>query len=174
MDLNTMKLINMQPLWKEGQPNGKELQECMQYSWQTGKFYDVECSAQNCFVCRWLGEPLFNLKGLCSDSDIDQSFILLPTKIFHEHLVFYGLVRNNIIFNKKMESWLIVQDGLDDIFEAESKNKTLNLKIVGSFHPERSSNQLPIGNQKWELTDVGCRKNISLILTNVGFKYYMH
>ena len=173
LDQNKNTLIDMKPLWDEDKPNGKELQKCVMYSSQTGKFDDIQCSEQKCFVCRWIGEPLFKLKGLseCVDSQIDQSYVLLPTKTFHEHLVFYGLMKSNIIFNKTMESWLIVQDRLDDILEAELKNKTLNPKIVGYFKPERFSNQLPIGNHKWELTDDGCRKNKSLLLTHVSFTF---
>ena len=34
IDMNTNKLVDMQPFWKTGQPNGRELQKCAGYNLQ--------------------------------------------------------------------------------------------------------------------------------------------
>ena len=38
IDMYTNKLVDMNPFWKTGQPNGRELQKCAGYDFQTSKF----------------------------------------------------------------------------------------------------------------------------------------
>ena len=166
IDMNTNKLVDMNPLWKTGQPNGREFQNCTGYDLQTSKFLDLDCPLKNCFVCFWKDEPLFHLKGLCKDSQIDMSYVLLPNWTYDDNFVFSGFDTTNIIFSKVNDAWLIVDNKLAEM----QKEVDSNLTILGKFEPDKFSNQLPIGLKLWELTDEDCRKNVSLKLTVVSIK----
>ena len=170
IDMNTNKLVDMQPFWKTGQPNGRELQKCAGYNLQTSKFWDVDCPLKYCFVCIWEDEPLFHLKGLCKNSQIDIAYVLLPNWTYDDNFVFSGLDSTNIIFSNVNDSWLIVNDTLAEIQKAVESNLAYKPKILGKFEPDKFSNQLPIGLKLWELTDEDCRKNVSLKLTVVSIQ----
>ena len=170
IDMNTNKLVDMNPFWKSGQPNGKEFQKCAGYDLQTSKFWDLDCPLKNCFVCVWEDEPLFHLKGLCKDSQIDMSYVLLPYQTYDDNFVFSGFDTTNIIFSELDNSWLIVEDKLAEIQKAVESNLAYEPKILGKFEPDKFGNQLPIGLKLWELTDENCRKNVSLKLTVVSIQ----
>ena len=168
IDMNTNKLVDMNPLWKTGQPNGREFQKCAGYELQTSKFFDMDCPVKSCFVCIWEDEPLFHLKGLCKDSQIDNAYVLLPNWTYDDNFVFSGFDTTNIIFSKVDNSWLIVDDSLAEIQRAVESNLAYKLKIVGKFEPDKFSYQLPIGLKHWELTDKDCLTNVTLKLTVVS------
>ena len=170
IDMNTNKLVEMQPFWKTGQPNGRELQKCAGYNLQTSKFWDIDCPLKFCFVCIWEDEPLFHLKGLCKNSQIDTAYVLLPNWTYDDNFVFSGFDSTNIIFSNVNDSWLIVNDTLAEIQKAVESNLAYKPKILGKFEPDKFSNQLPIGLKLWELTDEDCRKNVSLKLTVVSIQ----
>ena len=170
IDMNTNKLVDMQPFWKTGQPNGRELQKCAGYNLQTSKFWDIDCPLKYCFVCIWEDEPLFHLKGLCKNSQIDIAYVLLPNWTYDGNFVFSGFDSTNIIFSNVNNSWLIVNDTLAEIQKAVESNLAYKPKILGKFEPDKFSNQLPIGLKLWELTDEDCRKNVSLKLTVVSIQ----
>ena len=170
IDMNTNKLVDMQPFWKTGQPNGRELQKCAGYNLQTSKFWDIDCPLKYCFVCIWEDEPLFHLKGLCKNSQIDIAYVLLPNWTYDDNFVFSGFDSTNIIFSNVNDSWLIVNDTLAEIQKAVESNLAYKPKILGKFEPDKFSNQLPIGLKLWELTDEDCRKNVSLKLTVVSIQ----
>ena len=168
IDMYTNKLVDMNPFWKTGQPNGRELQKCAGYDFQTSKFWDLDCPLKYCFVCIWEDEPLFHLKGLCKDSQIDMSYVLLPNWTFDDHFVFSGFDATNIIFSKVNNSWLIVDDTLAEIQKAVESSLAYEFKVLGIFKPDKFSNQLPIGLKRWDLKDEDCLKNITLKLTVVS------
>ena len=170
IDMNTNKLVDMQPFWKTGQPNGRELQKCAGYNLQTSKFWDIDCPLKYCFVCIWEDEPLFHLKGLCKNSQIDIAYVLLPNWTYDDNFVFSGFDSTNIIFSNVNDSWLIVNDTLAEIQKAVENNLAYKPEILGKFEPDKFSNQLPIGLKLWELTDEDCRKNVSLKLTVVSIQ----
>ena len=170
MDMYTNKLVDMNPFWKTGQPNGRELQKCAGYDLQTSKFLDLDCPLKFCFVCIWEDEPLFHLKGLCKNSQIDTAYVLLPNWTYDDNFVFSGFDSTNIIFSNVNDSWLIVNDTLAEIQKAVESNLAYKPKILGKFEPDKFSNQLPIGLKLWELTDEDCRKNVSLKLTVVSIQ----
>ena len=170
IDMNTNKLVDMNPFWKTGQPNGRELQKCAGYNLQTSKFWDIDCPLKYCFVCIWEDEPLFHLKGLCKNSQIDIAYVLLPNWTYDGNFVFSGFDSTNIIFSNDNDSWLIVNDTLAEIQKAVESNLAYKPKILGKFEPDKFSNQLPIGLKLWELTDEDCRKNVSLKLTVVSIQ----
>ena len=166
----TNKLVDMNPFWKTGQPNGRELQKCAGYDLQTSKFWDLDCPLKSCFVCVWEDEPLFHLKGLCKDSQIDMSYVLLPDQTYDDNFVFSGFDTTNIIFSRVHNSWLIVNDTLAEIKKAVESNLAYEPNVLGKFEPDKFGNQLPIGLKLWELTDEDCRKNVSLKLTVVSIQ----
>ena len=168
MDMYTNKLVDMNPFWKTGQPNGREFQNCTGYDLQTSKFLDLDCPLKHCFVCIWEDEPIFHLKGLCKDSPIDMSYVLLPYQTYNDHFVFSGFDATNIIFSKVNNSWLIVADILSEIQKAVESSLAYEFKVLGIFKPDKFSNQLPIGLKHWDLKDEDCLKNITLKLTVVS------
>ena len=152
-------------MWINGQPNGQDLQNCSAFHIVEGKFMDLECFRPSCFICGWTNEPLFQLRGLSSNSNIDTLYALLPTKTYNESLLFWGLLKNNILFSQHMNSWLIVEDKLKDLITPTSTK--LPSKILAMFQPDKYSNQLPVGRHLWNITDPNCKGMMSLKLSAV-------
>ena len=150
--------------WAPGQPTGGDLQECTSYHAHSGQFYYNQCTYKNCFVCSWKTEPLFSLRGLCSDTQIDHQYVLLPQQIYDGNIFFLGFGSTNIIFSQKIKSWLIVDDQATDLLKSEN---IMPKKILGSLQLGKFSNHLPIGTHFWNLTDK-CDKIMALKLTHVG------
>ena len=155
-------------MWRAGQPNGEDLEECLSYETDTGEFVDRACSNEEatCYTCVWTKEPLYLLRGLCSNAYIDTNFNLVPHLSYDKNIFFLGFVRSIIIFSDEMKSWLIVEDKQKDLF---LDNTTKPQKIVGVYTPDRSGNQLPIGLHSWNIT--GCQDPLMLKLTPVSTKY---
>ena len=168
VDLNSNKSVDMEgdDMWLDGQPNGEDLQNCTAFHVSNGKFLDVDCFQPSCYICAWKNEPLFQFRGLCGDSRIDSLYALLPEVTYDENVFFSGLYTTNILFSKKMNSWLIVEDNLNELITPTSIKEAS--KIVGVFQPEKYSNQLPIGSHLWNITDPNCKTTMSLKLTGVS------
>ena len=149
-DSNTDELINMEKMWRPGQPNGGNLQECALYHGEDGNYYDDQCSYKSCFVCSWDKRPVFTLRGLCTNSNIDVKYVMLPQYTYDGTIIFFGFEKNNIIFSQEMNSWLIVEDSIDDLLESSITTKPS--KIVGTLTLDKMNNRLPIGKQFWNLT----------------------
>ena len=153
-------------MWKPGQPNGLDLQECIHFDASTGEFDDESCSLKRCFICKWLREPVFILRGLCKTSEIDEKYVLLPDVTYNDNLFFLGFGDYNILYSKKMNYWLIVTDLMDDLIKPEGMKEPS--KIIGVFHPEKLGNQLAIGRHVWNITTAECNGMVPLKLTGVG------
>ena len=153
-------------MWLLGQPNGQEMQQCIQFFASTGEFNDESCSYKTCFICEWVREPVFVLKGLCKTIEVDEKFVLLPDVTYDDNLFFFGFGTHNIIYNMDMNSWLIVADLMDDLIKPEGMLKPS--KIIGAFQPDKFSNQMPIGRHVWNLTTATCNGMVPLKLTSVG------
>ena len=153
-------------MWEPGQPNGQDLQQCIQFSPSTGKFNDKSCSFKTYFVCKWINESVFVLRGLCKTAEIDEKYVLLPDVTYDGNLFFFGFETTNIIYRKDMNSWLIVMDLLDDLIKPEGLKEPS--KIIGAFQPDKFGNQMPIGRHVWNLTTPDCNGMVPLKLTVVG------
>ena len=164
-DSNTDELINMEKMWRPGQPNGGNLQECALYHGEDGNYYDDQCSYKSCFVCSWDKRPVFTLRGLCINSNIDIEYVMLPQYTYDGTIIFFGFEKTNIIFSQEMNSWLIVEDSIDDLLE--TLNTTKPSKIVGTLTLDKMNNRVPIGKQFWNLTE-NCKTIQSLKLTGVS------
>ena len=66
--------------WEEGQPdNNGGSQHCIVLNSQNNKFYDYQCGADLCPVCRLPTGTRYQLQGVCSHSALDRYFILEST-----------------------------------------------------------------------------------------------
>ena len=156
-------------LWHPGQPNGGNVQKCSTYILSSGKYLDVSCMYKSCFVCSWKYQPLFTLRGLCPMSQIDTQFVLRPQLEFDKNVFFYGVGKNNIIFDQEKHSWLIVEDEDHELIGPE--NTSVRPKnILGTLWLDSSdSHHTPVGTHKWNLTDQ-CNDVLPLKLTHVSYR----
>ena len=166
IDQISNKTVHLDHMWEPGQPNGQDLQQCVQFSPSTGKFNDQFCSFKTCFVCKWINEPVFFLRGLCKTTEIDEKYVLLPDVTYDDNLFFLGFGDYSILYHKAMNSWLIVTDLIDDLIKPEGLKEPS--KIIGAFQPDKFGNQMPIGRHVWNLTTADCNGMVPLKLTRVG------
>ena len=160
IDVYTNQEVNLTGMWYEGQPNGKDIQNCATFYEDSGLYIDETCSYKACSICAWKNEPTFTLRGLCSNTLVDQYYVLLPKLTYNEHVFFFGFGDNNIVFSKDKKSWLIVKDLESELFQL--RNIKEPTKIVGAFKPDRFSNQMPIGMHQWNITDCGGMMSLKL------------
>ena len=168
IDQNKNEIINMDNIWNKGQPDGGDLQQCATFLETSGKFDDSSCSYKSCFICGWNREPLFTLRGLCSNSNLDNQYILRTDITYNENLFFYGMSNNNIVYSNSMKSWLIVEDKIEDLL----KTGTFSVpsRIIGIFKLNKlGKHYLPVGTNFWNVTEPGCSNNMMpLKLTKVS------
>ena len=163
---NMMMIPNS--LWFPGQPDGGDFQKCSTYTTIDGKYYDTSCLYKSCFICSWKYQPLFTLRGLCAKSQIDTQFVLRPKLEFDKNIFFYGVGRNNIIFDSVKHSWIIVEDKAQDLIGPEN-TFVRPQNISGTLWLDKSDNrQTPVGTQLWNLTD-RCNNELPLKLTGVSY-----
>ena len=113
---NNDRIVDMKYLWDHREPNGRDLEECTGFIENTCKYYDATCTSKTCFICSWKDTPLFNLRGLCTNTQVDKQFVLLPEKTFGGNVFFYGMEKSNIIFNQETSSWQMVKNRAKEIF----------------------------------------------------------
>ena len=155
-------------LWSPRQPNGGDFQKCSTYKTHSGKYHDVSCLFKSCFVCSWKYQPAFTLRGLCAKSQIDNQYVLRPELDHDKNIFFYGVGRNNIIFDKSKHSWVIVED--NSIIIGPENTSDRPKKILGTLWLDKSdSHHTPVGTQFWNLTD-GCNNLLPLTLTSVSYR----
>ena len=166
INLNNDRIVDMKYLWDSRSPNGGDLEKCTGFWTHDCTYYDVTCKYETCFICSWKNTPLFTLRGLCTNTKIDNQFVLLPEKTFHGNVFFFGIIENNIIFNQETSSWLIVTNKVEEIFKPGGISTDL-LDVVGTFQPDESNiHHLPVGTRFWNLTEK-CSKVLQLKLTQV-------
>jgi hypothetical protein len=103
---------------------------------------------------------------LCTNTQVDNQFVLLPEKTFSGNVFFFGIIKNNIIFNQETSSWMIVTNKIEEIFKPGGIS-TDSLDVVGAFQPDESNtHHLPVGTRFWNLTEK-CNKVLQLKLTQV-------
>ena len=163
---NNNGIVEMDHLWDSQSPNGGDLEKCTGFNGIDSKYFDTPCKSKTCFICAWKDNPLFTLRGLCSNTQVDEQFVLLPEKTFGGNVFFFGIIENNIIFNQETSSWLIVTNKIDEIFQPGGISKD-SLNVVGTFQPDESNtHHLPVGTRFWNLTEK-CNKVLQLKLTQV-------
>ena len=164
MNQNNNEIVDMKNLWDSRSPIGGDLNKCTGFSANDCKYYATYCNSKRYFICTWKNTPIFTLRGLCTNTQVDYQFVLLPEKTFSGNVFFFGIIENNIIFNQETSSWLIVKNGRDEIYKGIS---TDSLDVVGTFKPDQSNaHQLPVGIHFWNLTE-NCNKVMQLKLTQV-------
>ena len=169
INLNNNKIVDMDDLWNNRSPYGGDLFDCTGFEANTCKYYTTTCISKTCFICVWKNTPVFTLRGLCTNTQIDKQFVLLPEKTFDKHLFFFGIEKNNMMFHQETRSWLIVKNSVKEIFKSGGIS-TVSLDVVGAFKPDRSNdNHLPVGTHFWNLTE-NCNQVLQLKLTQVRKK----
>ena len=163
---NDDKIVDMAHLWNSHSPYGEDLNKCTGFFAKDCKYYVTHCKSKACFICAWKDTPVFNLRGLCPTTKIDEQYVLLPEKIFGGNVFFFGIRKNNILFIQETSSWLIVKNGVKEIFKPGGIS-TDSLNVVGTFKPDQSNvHHLPVGTHFWNLTE-NCNKVLQLKLTRV-------
>ena len=95
---------------------------------------------------------------------MNQKFVLLPQESASGNVFFFGLGETNMVFNKKLESWLIVKDFMFELIKPGYQPS----EIVAAFQPDKSSSHfLPVGTNSWLLADES-NKVAPLKLTHVS------
>ena len=157
----------MDHMWNSRSPSGGNLFNCTGFHANDCKYYATTCKSKRCFICAWKNTPVFTLRGLCTNTQVDQQFVLLPEKTYGGNVFFFGIEKNNIIYNEETSSWLIVKDTIEEIFKPGGI-PTDSLDVVGTFQPDQSNNahHLPVGTNLWNLTE-NCNKVLQLKLTQV-------
>ena len=166
MNQNNNEIVDMKNLWDSRSPIGGDLNKCTGFSANDCKYYATYCNSKRFCICTWKNTPIFTLRGLCTNTQVDNHFVLLPEKTFGGNVFFYGIGKNNILFNQETSSWLIVKNKLKEIFKTGGISSD-SLDVVGTFKPDQSdAHHLPVGTHFWNLTE-NCNKVLQLKLTQV-------
>ena len=164
---NNNEIVEMDHLWDSRSPNGEDLEKCTGFSGCDSKYFDTPCKSKTGFICAWKDSPLFTLRGLCTNTQVEKEFVLLPEKTFGGNVFFFGIEKNNILFNLETSSWQIVKNKAKEIFKT-GEISTESLDVVGIFEPDWDSDHyLPVGTHFWNLTE-NCNKVLQLKLTGVS------
>ena len=167
IDQNKDKIVDMENLWDSRSPYGRDLNLCTGFKADDCKYYADTCKSETCFICAWANSPIFTLRGHCKNTHIEREFVLLPEKTFGGNVFFFGIEKNNILFNQETSSWQIVKNKAKEIFKT-GEISTESLDIVGIFEPDWDSDHyLPVGTHFWNLTE-NCNKVLQLKLTGVS------
>ena len=166
INVNNNEIVDMEDLWNSRSPYGGDLFHCTGFHANTCKYYASTCISKTCFICVWKNTPVFTLRGLCTNTQIDKQFVLLPEKTFDRNVFFFGIGKYNMIFSQETRSWLIVKNSVEEIFKPEGIS-TVSLDVVGAFKPDQSNaHHLPVGTHSWNLTE-NCNIVAQLKLTQV-------
>ena len=169
LNQNNNGIVDMEHLWNSRSQYGVELFDCTGYHAEDCKYYATTCNSKRCFICAWKNSPLFTLRGLCTKTQVDNQFVLLPEKTYGGHVFFFGIGKSNIIFNQETSSWLIVTNESKEIFKPGGIS-TNSLDVIGTFQPDLSNpHNLPVGTHFWNLTE-NCNDVLELKFTQVRKK----
>ena len=167
IDRNNDRIVDMEDLWDSRSPSGRDLNRCAGFKADDCKYYADTCKSESCFICAWTNTPIFRLRGLCTKTQVEQEFVLLPEKTFGGNIFFFGIEKNNILFNQETSSWQIVKNKAKEIFKTGGIS-TDSLDVVGTFEPDwDNAHYLPVGTHFWNLTE-NCNKVLQLKLTQVS------
>ena len=70
----------MENLWGSRSPYGEDFNECTGFFAKDSKYFVQTCKSKNCIICAWKDAPVFNLRGLCTDTQVGSQYVLLPEK----------------------------------------------------------------------------------------------
>ena len=94
--------------WELSQPNGQDLQKCIDLSLTTNQYTDMACDRDFCCVCQFSGEVNFHLHGIPETRDVDTHYIFVPGVQKPDELVFTGYKRNRITWKSKENKWFLL------------------------------------------------------------------
>ena len=160
-DLHGKVLSSTQLKWYKGEPNGSGRQRCV-VTTKEYSFYDVFCYSKFCHICKWAKNPVFFLKGLCPQSNIEYRYVLKINELYHGNLAFKGFSNDYyIVYDIRKQTYVIAKS-----INFEDQNIPIDDdKIIGVS--SSGSNSMSIGVQTWKLYDGMCNETIKLKLTSV-------
>ena len=129
--------------WELGQPNGLNLEKCVNLKLDNETYSDIDCDDLVCHLCTFQNTQVYTIRGLGSDTGliryddrefwIDRTYIFLPAKIKNaKSLSFLGYSESKIKWNFETNTWSI-QD--------KKKNELA--------FPQSQGNNVPIGKHIW-------------------------
>ena len=147
--------------WAKGEPNGGGRQRCV-VATKTYDFYDVFCNSKRCPICKWTKNPVFFLKGLCPQSNIEYRFVLRINERYQGSLVFKGFSNDYyIVFDKNKQAYVLAKSiRIKDQYRPISNDEIIGVSFA-------KYNSLPIGLQSWEINDGICNQTVQLKFTSV-------
>ncbi|XP_023337394.1 uncharacterized protein LOC111708295 [Eurytemora carolleeae] len=120
-----------QPIdWKIGQPNGGSGQNCVEVdaTLPSKNVLDVECLNKYCFLCENDHWPKFNLRGLCTNSYLDKTYVA----VHQDGFVYYsGVWNTDIKYDFNTFEWTARVEGQRTI--ATTKSPYGNLMLGNSI-----------------------------------------
>ena len=147
--------------WAIGEPNGGGRQRCA-IAKKPYLFYDIFCNSKRCPICKWTKNPVFFLKGLCPESNIEYRYVLRINKKYQGYLAFKGFSNDYfIVYDIKKQTYVLVKS-------INFKNQSMPIdddKILGVYFGQ--SNSMPIGLRNWGIYDGVCNQTVQLKLTSV-------
>ena len=160
-DLHRKTLSSTRLKWHEGEPNGSGRQRCV-VTTKEYTFYDVFCYSKFCHICKWDKNPVFFLKGLCPQSNIEYRYVLKINELYHGNLAFKGFSNDYyIVYDISKQTYVLAKS-----INFEDQNIPIDDdKIIGVS--SSGSNSMSIGVQTWKLNDEMCNETIKLKLTSV-------
>lgn len=164
IDVHNGNVVDLTSLWKPSQPNGVGLQPCTTSSNGSKQLTDDECEFECCHACSWNSNPFLQLRGLCSTSDIDRDYILLPGKEYNDQVVFMGFTTNMIIFSKTWKNWVIVKGSNTSLSEEK-------MEMVGNCTSK--ANAIPLGASTWDFLDCSQSWNVKLTMVSIDLDNFI-
>ena len=129
--------------WGQSEPNGRLFHRCALLRKSSKTFADKVCSYEACFWCHFTYKNQFLLRGLGSNSDLDNRYILQQSK-FNDKIVFQGVSKGMILYDLERMTWVV--------YNHSKIHTTSTLKKhdeVAILHYEDEAKDLPLGLNEW-------------------------
>ena len=119
---NSDRIVDMKYLWNSRSPYGEDINKCTGFSANDGKYYATTCNTKQCLICAWKDSPLFTLRGLCTNTQVDDDYVLLPAKNFGGNVfgearhfflekyslsIFCGFIQKKLMFGCLSPAWTL-------------------------------------------------------------------
>ena len=139
--------------WYEGEPNGKRIENCAELRYlgeKSGFLNDEDCETiTDCTACT-LSEPsIFNLRGMCDQEELDQTYFLQFTNDSTMKHTFYGISMSKIMWNAQNRKWLI---------KTLAGNTTKASTSTANY-------DYPLGTRVWEIHEGKCAGQSKFIMS---------
>ena len=134
-------------LWKSGQPNGGDTQQCTEWlsTYLQGDIHDEFCTFYKTIrcVCQFDKIPILRLRGLCKSSKIDTHYT--PNYYPNGTVYFLGIIGTEIWYDQELWSLKVNMENTTALTKAEEVSFTLgkHLWTIESDSKKCHNDQLP-------------------------------